>query len=89
MVVPTKEKTRRLLQFKKFEAHQYRRLVVQLNELMKAGELDAVTQLANHYISLLDPSKQPEPEELGRFPELVHTLAGLRSDLAKGYGTLK
>jgi hypothetical protein len=80
VVVPTKEKTRRLLQFKKFEAHQFRRLVVQLNELMKAGELDAVTQLANHYISLLDPSKQPEPEELGRFPELVHTLAGLRSD---------
>ena len=36
--------------------------------------------LANHYISLLNPSKLPEPEELGRFPELVHTLAGLRSD---------
>jgi hypothetical protein len=80
VVVPVKEKTRRLLQFKKFEAHQFRRLIVQLSELVKAGDLESVSQLANHYISLLDVAKIPEPEELSRFPELVHTLAGLRSD---------
>jgi hypothetical protein len=80
VVVPTKEKTRRLLQFKKFETHQFRRLLVHMQDLIKAGELDAVGQLAVHYISLLDMTRQPEPEELGRFPELIHTLAGLRSE---------
>lgn len=80
VVVPAREKTRRLLQFKKFQTHQFRRLIVHIQELMKSGELDSVSGLANHYITLLDVSKVPEPEDLGRFPELVHTLAGLRSD---------
>ena len=80
VVVPTREKTRRLLQFKKFETHQFRRLIVHLQELMRLGELESVSALANHYIGLLEPNKVPEPDDLGRFPELVHTLAGLRSD---------
>jgi hypothetical protein len=60
--------------------HQFRRLIAHLQDLMKLGELESVSSLANHYISLLDPTRAPEPEDLGRFPELVHTLAGLRSD---------
>ncbi|MGE5110844.1 MAG: HEAT repeat domain-containing protein [Acidobacteriaceae bacterium] len=79
-VVPAKEKTRRLLQFKKFEAHQFRRLLLHIQELLKAGELTTVTQLANHYLLVIDEKVQPEPEEMGRFPELIQTLGGFRSD---------
>ena len=78
-VVPRREKTRRLLQIKRFETFQFRRLVVHLQELLKAGDSVTVTELAKHYISLLD-AKEPGIEELGRLPELVQVLSGLRSD---------
>jgi HEAT repeat protein len=81
-VVPRREKTRRLLQIKRFETFQFRRLVVHLQELLKAGDSVTTTELAKHYISLLD-AKEPGIEELGRLPELVQVLSGLRSDFWK------
>lgn len=81
-VVPRKEKTRRLLKIERFETNQFRRLVVHLQELLKAGDSVTATELAKHYISLLD-AKEPGIEELGRLPELVQVLSGLRSDFWK------
>jgi HEAT repeat protein len=81
-VVPRKEKTRRLLQIERFETNQFRRLVVHLQELLKAGDSVTATELAKHYISLLG-AKEPKIEELGRLPELVQVLSGLRSDFWK------
>ena len=83
VVVPSKEKTRRLLQFKKFETFQFRRLITQLNDLMKAGEVAAVSSLASHYVSLLEGESQSGPEDFARLPELVQALTGLRSDFWK------
>jgi HEAT repeat protein len=79
-VVPAREKTRRLLQFKRFEPNQFRRLLVHMQEILKAGDSGTVTELANHYISLFDAKTEPAPEELGRLPQLVQVLSGLRSD---------
>src|SRR5512146_148296 len=79
-VVPSKEKTRRLLQFKRFEAHQFRRLLLHIQELLKAGELATVAQLSNCYLAVIDEKVQPEPEEMGRLPELIQALGGFRSD---------
>ena len=79
-VVPSREKTRRLLQFKRFEAHQFRRLLLHIQELLKAGELATVAQLSNRYLAVIDEKIEPEPEEMGRLPELIHILGGFRSD---------
>ena len=79
-VVPSKEKTRRLLLFKTFETNQFRRLLVHIQDLLKAGEGPTVTQLANHYVSLISDNGSYRAEDLGRLPELIQTVSGLRSD---------
>ncbi|HEU5402892.1 MAG TPA: HEAT repeat domain-containing protein, partial [Terriglobales bacterium] len=79
-VVPSKEKTRRLLQFKSFETNQFRRLLVHIQDLLKNGDGPTATQLANHYVSLLSGNGALRAEDLGRVPELVQALGGLRSD---------
>jgi HEAT repeat protein len=86
-VVPGKEKTRRLLQFKKFETNQFRRLLVHMQEVLKTGDSVTVTELANHYISLFDAKIEPSAEELGRLPQLVQVLGGLRSDFWQNAST--
>jgi HEAT repeat protein len=79
-VVPSKEKTRRLLQFKSFETNQFRRLLVHMQDLLKAGDSPTVTQLANHYISQISANGALSIEDLGRLPQLIQVLGGLRSD---------
>ncbi len=79
-VVPAKEKTRRLLQFKSFETNQFRRLLLHIQELLKAGDGPTVTQLASHYIALVGGNGGFRTEDMGRLPELIQTLSGLRSD---------
>ncbi len=78
-VVPAKEKTRRLLQFKSFETNQFRRFLTHMQELLKGGDGPTVTQLATHYITLV-AGNGFRVEDLGRLPELIQTLGGLRTD---------
>src|SRR5512146_897457 len=78
--VPAKEKTRRLLQFKSFETNQFRRLLLHMQELLKAGDGPTVAQLANHYISTITASGSLRIEDLGRLPEVIQTVGGLRSE---------
>lgn len=79
-VVPSKEKTRRLLQFKNFETNQFRRLMVHIHDLLKSGDGVTATQLANHYVSLFSANGGLRVEDLGRLPELIQTLGGQRSE---------
>lgn len=80
VVVPPKEKTERLLELKHMANPEFRRLVQHITDMMKAGDNDTVAKLADHYMSFLDLDTEPLPEELGRVPELMAVLAGLRSD---------
>jgi HEAT repeat protein len=79
-VVPGKEKTRRFLQFKTFETNHFRRLVLHIQELVRTGDAPTATQLADRYISLITSNGELRVEDLGRLPELIQALGGLRSD---------
>lgn len=79
-MVPGKEKTRRLLQFKSFETNQFRRFLVHMQDLLKSGDGPTAAQLANHYVSIFSANGGPRAEDLGRLPELIQTLGGLRSE---------
>lgn len=80
VVVPLREKTQRLLEIKHLSNPQFRRLLQHITDMMKAGDNETVTRLADHYMSFLDLETEPLPEELARVPELMSILAGLRSD---------
>lgn len=80
VVLPSKEKTDRLMKLQHMSMPEFRRLLQHLTDQMKAGETALVTQLADHYMSVLDVPTEPQPEELGRVPELIQVLAGLRSE---------
>lgn len=80
VVVPQKEKIHRLMVIEHYSRFEFRRLIGLLNDLMKAGDREPVSDLATHYFVILDSQKIPEPEELGRVPELIKVVAGLRSD---------
>lgn len=83
VVVPPKEKTERLLQLQRMTAPEFRRLLQHIVDTMKSGDNETVAKLADHYMSFLDLPAEPQPEELGRVPELMSVLAGLRSTFWK------
>ena len=84
VVVPSKEKFNKLLEIEHYNRFEFRRLTGYLADLVKAGERTQITELANHYFAILDKEERPEPEELGRVPELTKVIAGLRSDFWSG-----
>lgn len=84
VVIPSKEKFARLLKIEHYNRFEFRRLTGYLSDLVKAGEREQITELANHYFAILDKDDVPEPEELGRVPELTKVIAGLRSDFWSG-----
>ena len=83
VVVPFKEKTERLLELKHMTGPEFRRFLLHITDVMKAGDNDLAAQLAGHYMSFLDRDAEPAPEEFARVPELIAVLAGVRSDFWK------
>jgi hypothetical protein len=73
------EKTKQLLALERFDAGAYRRLLEHLKELIKQPDFDSVTALGNNYLAFLDQAGTPPPEEMGRIPELLRTMAGVRT----------
>ncbi|HYX67595.1 MAG TPA: HEAT repeat domain-containing protein, partial [Terriglobales bacterium] len=84
IVVPPKEKIERLLQMQHLTVHEFRRLLELMTELIKQGDLDTVTKLGNHYFTIFDLSDEPEPQEVSRIPDLLRTMAGVRSEFWQG-----
>ena len=81
VAIAMKEKTSRLLKIERFTPLQYRRLITHLKELIKQGDTESASQLAEHYMKLLDESaKEPEPQEISRMPELLRTMSGVRTE---------
>jgi HEAT repeat protein len=83
VVVPFKEKTERLLELKHMTGPEFRRFLVHVTDVMKAGDNDLAAQLADHYMSFLDLDTEPTPEEFARVPELMAVIAGVRSNFWK------
>ncbi len=66
----------RLLSLKRFDAIQFRRLIDQIRELIRAQQLAQANQLAQHYMKVLElPAAEIPLEEVSRFPELISVLA--------------
>jgi hypothetical protein len=80
VTLKSKEKTQRLLQIEKFTAGEFRRLLEHLKELIKETDFDSTTALGNQYLAFLDQPGVPAPDEMARVPELLRTMAGVRSD---------
>jgi hypothetical protein len=81
VAVALKEKTSRLLKIERFTPLQFRRLITHLKDLIKQGDIESASLLAQHYMKLLDESaKDPEPQEISRIPELLRTMSGVRTD---------
>jgi hypothetical protein len=80
VTLKSKEKTARLLALEKFDVGSYRRLLEHLKELIKQPDFDSATALGNQYLAFLDQPGNPPPEEMGRVPELLRTMAGVRTD---------
>ncbi|HXZ27503.1 MAG TPA: HEAT repeat domain-containing protein, partial [Terriglobales bacterium] len=84
IVVPPKEKIERLLQTQHLNVHEFRRLLELLTELIKQGDLDTANKLGNHYFTIFDLTEEPEPQEISRIPDLLRTMAGVRSEFWQG-----
>ena len=80
VVVPQKQKIETLLSLKHFNRHQFRRLLDLLRDLIKGVDRENATQLANHYMRLLEPESEALPEEIGRIPELFGVVASVRTE---------
>jgi hypothetical protein len=79
VVIPSLEKFTRLMQIDHYSRLEFRRLSSYLTELLRAGELSKIEELANHYFAILESDVVPQPEELGRVPELAKVISGLPS----------
>ncbi len=84
VVVPSSEKFKKLMAIEHYNRFEFRRLTGFLADLVKAGERAQINELATHYFVILDKDEVPQPEELGRVPELTKVIAGLRSEFWAG-----
>ena len=84
IVVPPKEKLQKLLATEHLTAADFRHLLDLLTELIKQGDMDSATQLGNHYFNIFDLADEPEPQEVSRIPDLLRTMAGVRSEFWQG-----
>jgi len=80
VTLKSKDKTTKLLSLEKFSAGDFRRLLEHLKELIKETDFDSCTALGNQYLAFLDQPGTPAPDEMARVPELLRTMAGVRSE---------
>ena len=80
VTVPESQKIEKLLQINQFGRHQFRRLVELIRELIKSGDKETATRLADHYLETLKPHLGGNPEEISRLPELFSQMASVRSE---------
>lgn len=80
ITVPQQEKIHRLMVIHHYTRMEFRRLIGLVADLVKAGEMDHVQKLALHYFAILALPQPPEPEEMGRAPELINAVAGLQPE---------
>jgi hypothetical protein len=66
----------RLLALKRFDTVQFRRLIDQVRELLRAQQPAPANQLALHYLKVLElPAEEIPLEEVSRLPELVTAMS--------------
>jgi hypothetical protein len=83
VTLKSQEKTAQLLTLENIDAGAFRRLVEHVKDLIKQADFDSATALGNQYLAFLDQPGSPSPEEMGRVPELLRTMAGVRTDFWK------
>jgi HEAT repeat protein len=78
-VVPLDKKIEQLTSREKFDRLSFRRLLDLIAEMIKAGEFEKATHLAQHYMRCLDPGREPDMDDLARVPELLRVMARVRT----------
>lgn len=78
-VVPVDKKMEQLTAIEKFDRLAYRRLLDLIAEMIKAGEFEKATSLAQHFMRFLAPEREPDMEDLARVPELLRVMARVRT----------
>jgi hypothetical protein len=80
IALPRIEKHARLLKIEDFSQRDYRRLSDHVHDLMKRSEVEAASEVSRHYFKFLDHSPDKiSPELLSRAPEIISTMAGVRT----------
>jgi hypothetical protein len=73
-----------VLQIKLFGPTEFRRLMEVLKERLEKAKLDEATELAQHYLRVLElPIASVRPEELSRLPDLMRAMGGVRTDFGQ------
>ena len=80
VTVPESQKIEALLKLDRFGRHEFRRLVEMIRELIKGGNKESATRLADHYLEVLKLGLSANPEEVSRLPELFSHMASVRGD---------
>lgn len=84
IALPPEEKDKQLLAIERFQRGDFSRLMDRVRELMRKALAVDATELALHYLKLLDREPgQIEVEELARLPELVTAIAGVHTGFAR------
>ncbi|MGH9649741.1 MAG: HEAT repeat domain-containing protein, partial [Terriglobales bacterium] len=78
VTVPEKQKAAELLKLERFDRGAFRHLLDLIQDLVKQQNFETATQLGLHYLKIFE--RQPELEELARFPELFKVLTNVRSN---------
>jgi len=82
VIVPATQKTAQLLKIVHYTTPEFRRMIEHIKALIKQQDAVSATQLASHYFEIFDPAaiQPPLPEELSRVPEILRTMAPVRTE---------
>lgn len=72
----------RLMEIKHYSSTDFRRVIDQAKELIKAREMDRATALASHYFEFLDDAGPFDVTELSRAPELIRSIPLAQAEFA-------
>jgi len=74
------EKRKALLELQRYNAAEYKRLVIYVREAMNKGQFDEACDAVMHYFAILDLTEHElQPAELARAPELLQVVARLQT----------
>ena len=80
ITLTNKQKFDSLLGLKHLNAHQFRRMLDLMKELIKTNKFDQANQLADHYFDIFDDPEHIGPDELSRIPELFRIASGIHAE---------
>ena len=78
--LPDEQKGKALMELQRYNAAEFKRLLMHIKDLTTKGRFDDATEMVTHYFVILDLTEHEiQPAELARAPELLQVVARLQT----------